>query len=607
MELKSLVDIKISNCFSLQFRKRRGNRGEKQLDIVKANDFFTILQTGAINTVYQPIVSLENGSILGYEALSRISIPHCELSIEELFQVAAQEYRLWELEQLCRAKALENAIRKPYNAKLFINVDPNIIHDPEIFAGFTCEKLQQYGLCPDDIIFEITERSAISDVSTFTEAMNHYQSQHFKIAIDDFGSGYSGMNRVCAFSPNFIKIDMQLIRNIDADTMKKSAVAAMVKFCKESGIVTIAEGIETEAELKTLIELNIDYGQGYLLGRPEKKFNGISKEFQIYIENENYIKNTVGILGEIGVLAKKKQCFSENDNVFDIFIAMKNDAKITEVCVLDENNFICGMLTRSFIFEKFSGQFGYNLSKRIKAKNLINQDYLVVDKKSPIEKAAELAMSREFSKVYDAIVVTDHKLYIGIVTIKDLLNSAISIQVSRAKCSNPLTGLPGNTEIQNLISSKMVGAQPFSMIYIDIDNFKPYNDAYGFTMGDQMIITLGNILKDCAENREFVGHIGGDDFVIISNRHRSEAFCQTILDLFSAQTKSLYTQEDIEKGFIVSRNRNGFTDTFPLATISIAVVTNRFNQYSSLSELSKVIAHTKKLAKMENGNSVVVI
>ncbi len=605
--LKS-VDINLKRCFTLDLGRGKVNRGERTLNVNKLNDdLFKILSIGAIHTVYQPIVSLDNGSILGYEALSRIALKECELNIEELFQLASRQYKLWELERLCRSKALENAIHKPYHAKLFINVDPNVIHDPEVFAGFTWEKLNQYGLRPDDIIFEITEKSAISHMDTFTAAVNHYQSQQFKIAIDDFGSGYSGMNRVCAFSPNFLKIDMQLIRNIDSDTVKKSAVAAIVKFCKESGIATIAEGIETEGELKTLIDLNIDYGQGYYLAKPENKFQEISKEQQIYIGNANYEKNTIGVLGEIGALATKKNCVLENDNIFDIFLSMKNDPKITEVCVLDENNHICGMLTRSFIFEKFSGQFGYNLSKRVKAKSLLNHDFLEVDKKTPIEKVAELAMSRAFSQVYDAIAVTENGRYFGIVTIKDLLNSAISIQVNRAKCSNPLTGLPGNTEIQKRISSKMIDSRPFSLIYIDIDSFKPYNDAYGFSMGDQMIITLGNILKECAEQGEFVGHIGGDDFVIISDRHRSEVFCEKIIDLFSTRTKSLYTQEDADNGFIVSRNRNGFVDTFPLATISMAVVTNRMEKFSDLSKLSKVIAHTKKLAKMESGNSIVVI
>lgn len=337
------------------------------------NDFFTILTTGAINTVYQPIISLENGSILAYEALSRITIPQCLLNIEDLFKVAAQQHKLWELEQLCRSKALENARNKPRNTKLFLNVDPNIIHDPENFAGFTCEKLLQYRLCPDDIIFEITERSAIKDIGTFTAAITHYQKQNFKIAIDDFGSGYSGMNRVCIFSPNYIKIDMQLIRNIDTDTVKKSAVAAIVKFCKESGITTIAEGIETQAELKALIDLNIDFGQGYYLAKPNDDFKKLSEERRSFIENASFAKNTIGILGEIGTLAKRKLCVCEDDNIFEIYESMKKNPKITEVCVLDSNQGIYGMLTRSFIFEKFSGQFGYNLSKRVKAKSLVHK------------------------------------------------------------------------------------------------------------------------------------------------------------------------------------------------------------------------------------------
>ncbi|WP_352400768.1 GGDEF domain-containing protein [Anaerotignum sp.] len=568
--------------------------------------FYTILASGAIRAVYQPIVSLENGSILAYEALSRITILQCVLNIEDLFHIAAHQHKLWEVEQLCRSKALKNARKNPSSTKLFINVDPNIIHDPHNFAGFTCEKLLQYRLCPDDIIFEITERSAIKDMGTFTAAITHYQRQNFKIAIDDFGSGYSGMNRVCTFSPNYIKIDMQLIRNVNTDAVKKSAVAAIVKFCKESGITTIAEGIETQAELKTLIELNVDFGQGYYLGKPNTNFQELSEEVRMFIESTSYAKNTIGILGEIGVLAKQKLCVCENDNIFEIYETMKKNHKITEVCILDSKQGVRGMLTRSFIFEQFSGQYGYNLSKRIKAKSLINNDFLAVDSNMSIEKVAELAMARELSKVYDAIVVTDENQYLGLVTIKDLLKTTINIQVNRAKCSNPLTGLPGNTEIQRLISTKLKSPQPFSLIYIDIDNFKPYNDAYGFTMGDQMIKTLGNILKGCIDQGEFVGHIGGDDFVIISNRYRSDGFCKEIIHAFTVQTKALYTAEDIENQYIISKNRNGFTDTFSLATISIAVVTNQNMPYSNLSELSKVIAHTKTLAKMERGNSIVV-
>lgn len=239
-------------------------------------ELINIIKNKAIKAVYQPIVSLNNGKIFGYEALSRITVTDCNLNIEELFHLAEKYQKLWDLERLCRKKALKYAVNKPCNTKLFINVDPNIIHDPDIVTGFTQKKLNKYKLDPEDIIFEITERSAIKDIHTFNAAVSHYKSQNFEIAIDDFGSGYSGMNRVCSLSPKYLKLDIQLVRNVHIDIMKKCAIKSIIYFCNEAKIKTIAEGIETRDELKTLIDLGVDYGQGYYFARPCQDFVDIN-------------------------------------------------------------------------------------------------------------------------------------------------------------------------------------------------------------------------------------------------------------------------------------------------------------------------------------------
>lgn len=156
-----------------------------------------ILKEGSINPVYQPIVSLEDGSVFGYEALSRISLTSCTTTIEELFQLASQEKKLWELEKLCRTRALKNAFKKPSHSKLFINVDANVINDPELKSGFTGQKLREYHIDTKDIIIEVTEKSAVNNFETFMASINHYRAQEYKIAIDDYGSGYSSQSSLC--------------------------------------------------------------------------------------------------------------------------------------------------------------------------------------------------------------------------------------------------------------------------------------------------------------------------------------------------------------------------------------------------------------------------
>ncbi len=217
--------------------------------------FEEILKGGHIKPVYQPIVFLSNGQVYGYEALSRISKQELQMNIEQMFQLADKDGNAWELEKLCRARALENAAQLSADKKLFLNVNSNILYDNQFRTGFTREHLQEYGVDASNIIFEITERVAALDSSAFLCSIDHYKKQSYGIAIDDAGAGYSGLNNIASVRPNLIKLDMSLVRDIDKDKIKRLLCKAMVDFGKSAGIQLIAEGIETEEELAVLVRL----------------------------------------------------------------------------------------------------------------------------------------------------------------------------------------------------------------------------------------------------------------------------------------------------------------------------------------------------------------
>jgi len=253
-----------------------------------------IIDTERITTVFQPIISLRDGSVLGHEALSRIVSESTISSTEDLFRIASDSQRLWDLELLCRTKTLETAFvyhNPPYDKKLFINVNPNIMRDPKFRNGFTKKFLSQYSIDATHIIFEITERNVIEDISIFKSAINHYRNQKFKIAIDDTGSGYSGLNLISEIDPDFIKLDNNLIRDIDTNLLKFALVKGMVEFSKVSSIQIIAEGIETSAELETLVNLGVQYGQGYLIQRPEYQIREINPAVLSILKKINLKKN----------------------------------------------------------------------------------------------------------------------------------------------------------------------------------------------------------------------------------------------------------------------------------------------------------------------------
>jgi len=164
-----------------------------------------ILENECITPVYQPIVSLTDGQIYGYEALSRISSKELEMDIEQMFRTADKMNKSWELETLCRTRTLSHYVHIMNGTKLFLNVNPNIIHSKDFETGFTKRHLDEYGLDFNDIIFEITERVAVLDSNTFLNSIAYYKNQQYGIAIDDVGSGYSGLNTIANIRPNLMK------------------------------------------------------------------------------------------------------------------------------------------------------------------------------------------------------------------------------------------------------------------------------------------------------------------------------------------------------------------------------------------------------------------
>ena len=570
-----------------------------------------IIKNKEIKAVFQPIVSLQNGNVFAYEALSRITLKKCIFDIGEAFEIAQEMNCLWEFERLCRINSIKMSSNKPKSAKLFLNVDPNIIHDSGFKSGVTREKLEKYNLKCSDIVFEATERSAIKDIDTFRQSLRHYRKQGFSVAVDDVGSGYSGANRIFEIQPQYIKIDMGIVKDITEDERKRSFVAALSQFAADFDIALIAEGVETLEQLEAVMALHIDYAQGFYLAKPSAKFEKLGADLQnriIELKNKhNKPKYAPAYFHAVSNICTEKPTILPNARFSDVYEIM-NDPNITEMAVVDEEGRFLGDLTKRSVLQSLSGMYGYTLNSRKNVSEVMDTSCLTVTPDTPIETASKMAMARCQPYIYDSIPVVDSltQEYMGFVTIKDLLLSAINIQVKRATDCNPLTGLPGNIVIDEMVEQLIGNSEAFAIIYFDLDNFKAYNDVYGFANGDQMIKVLADILQQQCETEDFCGHIGGDDFVVITKGDRTESLCEKAFERFSKDSLTLYSKIDRQNGYIISKNRNGFVEKFPLATISAAAITNRELNYKSIEELSLAIAKTKKQAKQQGGNSLVI-
>lgn len=565
-----------------------------------------IILNKQIKTVFQPIIALRDGSILGHEALSRIT---CESEIKNpdmLFTIAQEHNSLWNLELLCRTTALEAAYKfmiPPYNRKLFINVNPNTMHDENFKKGFTKGFLKQYEIAPHNIIFEITERNVITDMNGFRATIDHYKSQDYQIAVDDAGAGYAGLNLISEVNPNYIKLDMKLIRGVNEDSLKFALVKGMVELSKVSNILLIAEGIETYQELSTLVNLGVQYGQGYYIQKPDEAVQEIRPEVLQALKEITLKKNCMPQHGNSNSYIKNLCTYTDmippTKMVSHVYDMIKQNSDCIGLCVI-ENEIPVGIVTQEKLALKLSGNYGFALYQNKPISQLMDTDFLSVDYKTPVSIVSAIAMSRPNAKLYEFIVVTKNDKYIGTVTIKDLLQKTTEIEITAAKHQNPLTGLAGNLIIEQELSQCVASDSPYSVAYFDIDNFKSYNDVYGFENGDLVIKLLADLLRREVSSQHFIGHIGGDDFVILLYDHVTEAYFKDIVKEFEVSIKAFYSQTDIQNGYITTTNRHGEVEQFPLITLTVVVANNETRTFNNVFELTELLAGLKKRAKQNN-------
>lgn len=173
---------------------------------------------------------------------------------------------------------------------------------------------------------------------------------------------------------------------------------------------------------------------------------------------------------------------------------------------------------------------------------------------------------------------------------------------------SPLTGLPGNVQIHAEMKKKLLNNEEFSVLYVDLDNFKAYNDVYGFLKGDEIIQFTANVLMEAVHGygTGFVGHIGGDDFISIVPYKNVEGLCREIIARFEAGVPRFFTDEDKEKGYIEVLNRKGVIEKFPLTSVSIAVVVADHNRFGNILEIGDVAAQVKHVAKSVIGSSYII-
>lgn len=245
----------------------RHHRQAEELQVLER--LLDIILRERVVTAYQPILALKERTVLGFEALSRGPRVSGLETADALFGAAERHHLTIELDRLCRRRALLSSARIPSTAKIFVNTLPATIRDPEFRGRALIEFLDKAQVSPDRIVLEITEKLVIENYHLFREAMAYFTDLGMSFAVDDVGAGYSGLESIARLKPQFLKIDTGLVRDVHSSLVNREMVKAIIAMGEGIGSTVIAEGIQTDDEANALHKMGIDWGQGYLLARPD--------------------------------------------------------------------------------------------------------------------------------------------------------------------------------------------------------------------------------------------------------------------------------------------------------------------------------------------------
>lgn len=256
--------------YYLQRRKRIANN-YKQL-----KELQEIIRNKSVNTFFQPLVHFKTGENIGYEIFNRPTVSSSFPTTEKFYDFVGQTNLVFSVEKVFREISLsrfrESLQEHPSEkeALIFLNVHPHILLDPLYRSGETLRLLKSFGISPEQIVFEISEKAAIDNYQHFEAVLRNYRSQGFRIALDDAGSGYNSLKTLVYLKPEFLKLDKALIQNIDQDKTKQQLVRILLDFSNQSDTCLIAEGVERREELCYLKDQGIHVGQGYAIGKPSQ-------------------------------------------------------------------------------------------------------------------------------------------------------------------------------------------------------------------------------------------------------------------------------------------------------------------------------------------------
>lgn len=534
----------------------------------------------SMDIAFQPIVNIHTGACYGYEALLRDYQGAGFDCPQDVFDMAHALEVLPKVEMAIREKAVAKFACLPNrdHAKLFLNIDNRTLGRIADLDDRTREMLERHGLTPSTVTFEISERHPLGPAAEADGVLQVLRRSSFRLAIDDFGTGFSGLQMLYFAEPDFLKIDRFFISDIASDSKKKLFLSQIVNIAHLLGVVVLAEGVESEREYFVCKEIGCDLVQGYLVQKPTTDLTLLLQSYEEIAELSRRERRAAGsdqrLIGAQIDPIPPLAVDTPMDRVFERFRA---DKSRTFVPVVDAAGEPLGIVRELELKDYAYSRYGQALmSNRAFGRKL--KDFLVRCPVADINaKAEHMLQAYTAAQATDGIIIVDGMTYAGILSADSLLRVINEKNLAAAREQNPLTRLPGNNAIHGYVSQAVEEPDvAHALVYFDFDNFKPFNDTYGFRLGDRAILLFAELMTKLLPRQDcFAGHIGGDDFFVGfrgGDPAHAEAVTRTLIHRFGRDVESFYDDQTRRRGFASGVDRSGKPMRFPLLGVSAAVL-----------------------------------
>ena len=555
-----------------------------------------------LEVALQPIVDMNTGKIFSCESLTRNFAALDFREPGQIFDHAVQIGVLPELEQIIFEKVISKVTSNHLlkDVMIFINLDGRSLQFSRLLDDTFSRVIKNAGLEHEDICIEISEKNQVLTGPRLENNISTFCASGFKIALDDFGVGYSGLQMLYQANPDFIKIDRFFIENLNTDSKKRFFVQSLTSMAHTLGIKVIAEGVETDAEHHIVRDLNCDLVQGYFVSPPTLNIEEIRPQYLTVSENKDRRKsnNKANLIDFID----QCQAVDADASIDEIFRIFQKFPYQPIVPILDRRGIPIGIVRETDIKPILYSKFGRELLMNKSCQTNI-KSFMRPIQRTEIHSTISELLDINSEKIEEGLLITENMKYAGYLSATSLLKLTYSHRLHEMRNQNPLSGLPGNDKIHDFINLDLRTTKESRFyIYFDLNNFKPFNDKYGFRIGDRAILMFCDILKlYFSKSDNFLGHIGGDDFFTCIKRLDAEKVqsqvCKALL-AFRHEAESLYSPEDRELGYIEGKRRDGTKSQFSLLSCSAAIIELPVGAtLSSVDDLSQRLAKLKKIAK----------